>query len=402
MNEPMFDKKRFEKELINTYRRIFSGTIKETFLVKMLKRVERDPRYGTIFLNTFNPNEALSTDALVRGENSTTVNICKMIMLNHYINTVCLPDQERGKKQEEESYQEKLTNQVLKMYSIERLADSEFSISSVESYLPLLYYASTLNNYCAYKYNEIIEKGIPVDKRFNDRFAVTMLSKLITRVTSCIKLADLGATDELIIIYRSLIELFMTFAVLFDQDESVINKYYEFDQATFDYNRDATMPDKYKLAAKKARVQPVKYLNYGWVMALSDYTNEIDLGICGLARIIDKKCDKFYGQFGNMLQTAYRMCNPQTHGTSIWMNNFELELYVFQNIALIIRFYARVMSEVFYRFDLKMNGLDLLEELRCARNESSGIYEWLHKDQVNLEKTNADYKNRMICSARLK
>lgn len=60
------------------------------------------------------------------------------------------------------------------------------------------------------------------------------------------------------------------------------------------------------------------------------------------------------------------------------------------------------MSEIFYKFDLIVNGLDLLGELRTANVESAKIYDWLHKSQENLDKTNESYRNRMICSARLK
>ena len=64
------------------------------------------------------------------------MNLCKMIVMNHYINTVMFSDEERGKRQGDGTYKNKLVNDVINMYSIEKLAISDFSNSSLEAFMP--------------------------------------------------------------------------------------------------------------------------------------------------------------------------------------------------------------------------------------------------------------------------
>ena len=115
----------YKRELYRAFKRIFSGTIKESFLIDMVNRVESDPRYGLIFLGTNDPNKLFSMDKVAVGNSFNSSNICKMIVIAHYANTASLNDYERGKQQDSNIYKEKLTNEVIKMFGIEKLAVPE-------------------------------------------------------------------------------------------------------------------------------------------------------------------------------------------------------------------------------------------------------------------------------------
>ncbi len=396
----------YNRELFRAYKRVFSGVIKETFLIEMINRVEEDPRYRYIFIGTNDLDSLLSLDRMVVGKVINTTSICKMIVMSHYANTVALTDSERGKKQESNLYKNKLVNDVLNMYRIEKLAAPDFSNSSLESFLPLIYYISALCNYCGSKYEEYINKHLTVHSPFNSDFNYRMIYKIIMKIKACINLADIRATDELMVLYRTLIELIMTYAALWDGSEVVINSFYDFDQAAFDYNYNGTIPEKIRLLAKDMGVDPVKFVNYGWIKNLDGFrhlTNKSrSFNLGGLGKILDKKCEYFCENFGSELHKFYKACNPQTHGTMLIMNYLQLELHIFQNIAVMLKFVCEIMSEHLFSFDFKYGNIDLIDELNVALNESGKISDWLKQDDKNLDKTNIEYRKRAVCCMRMK
>ena len=396
----------YNRELFRSYKRIFSGVIKESFLVEMINKVEADPRYGFIFARNNDITSLLSLDRMVVGKGFNTTSICKMIVMCHYANTVSLTDYDRGKLQSNKQYKDKLADDVIRMFEIEKIATSDFSNSSLESYLPIIYYVSALCNYCGNKYDELQNQNISAKSSYNSDFNYKMIYKLVMKIKACINLADIRATDELMVLYRTLIELFMTYAALWDGSDSVINSFYEFDQAAFDNNYSGTIPDPIKIMARDMGVDPVKFVNYGWIKNLNgfkDLTNKTrSFNLGGLGKILDKKCGYFCPDFGSELYKFYKACNSQTHGTMLIMNYLQLELHIFQNTAVMLKFICEIMSKHLFDFDFKYGNIDLIDELNVVLNESRKVYDWLNLDDKNLNKTNLEYRNRAICSMRMK
>ncbi len=396
----------YYRELFRSYKRIFSGVIKETFLIEMFKRVESDPRYGLILMQTNDINNLLSLDRIVVGRGFGSTSICKMIVMNHYANTVSLSDSDRGKKQESNQYKEELINELLGMAKIEKIATLDYSNTSLEAYLPLIYYISALCNYCGIKYDEFVNEKKAVRPPFNSDFNYKMLYKLIIKIKACINLADIRAIDELMVVFRTLIELFMIYAALWDESDIAINSFDEFNQASFNNNYNGIIPEHIKIMAKDMGVDSVKFVNYGWIKNLAgfkDLTNKSrSFNLSGLGKILDKKCEYFCQDFGSTMCKLYKACNPQTHGTTLMMNYFQLELHIFQNIAVMLKFICEIMSESLFTFDFKYGDVDLIEYLNAALDESRKVYEWLNSNEKNLYKTNIDYRNRAICVLKMK
>ena len=394
----------FRREVLKTYKVIFAGSIKESFLVEMINNIEIDPRYISMSFN--NANSSLSLNSLVVGRGFSGIDVCKMIVMNHYANTVFMTDSERGKQQESREYKRRLLNDVINMYKIEKLAAHDFSGSSLESYLPLIYDISATVNYLGDKYDEYLNSKKSANKPYNTEFNLRMIYKFLMKVKACINLSEIRATDELMVIYRSLIELFMTYVALWDENAQTIVSYYDFDQAAFDYNYSGAIPHQYKMMAKDFCANEIKFLNYGWIKNLKDFdclTNKSrSFNISGLGKILDKKYDYYSKDFGSGLCKFYKACNPQTHGTLLTMNYFQLELHIFQNIAVMIKFICGIFSEALFKFDFVYEGIDLVDRLTTSLAESRKVYDWLNEDQKNLDKTNQDYRNRAICSARMR
>ena len=394
------------REHYKVYKKVFSGAIKESFLIDVLDKVEHDPRYGAIMFGTNDFSKVFTPEYMITGNSFNPMNVCKMIVMCHYAKTVSLTENERGKQQSNKIYKKALIDDVIKMFSLEKIATVNFSNSSLESYLPIIYYVSALCNYCANKYTEFTNKKAPVKSPFNSDINYKMIYKLLMKIEACITLSDIRATDELMVIYRSLIELFMTYSALWDQNDIVVNSFYEFDQAAFDYNYGCKIPDYIKTMAKDVGANEVQFLNYGWIKNIEEFKELKNKGksfsLNGLAKILDKKCQYFCPDFGTNLYKFYKACNPQTHGTMLTMNYFQLELHIFQNIAVMLKFICENMSEKLFNFDFKYGNIDLIDELNVVLDESRKVFDWLNENQKELTRTNLDYYSRAICSAKMK
>ncbi len=402
-----FDKpEAFRRESLKAYKRIFSKTIKESFLIDIINRIERDPRYIALLLNVDNINDLFSMDSVVVGKNTSFLNTCKMIVMCHYVNTVNLSDAERGKKQEDTQYKAELIDDVVEMFKLQRLATPGFSNSSLESFLPIIYYISALNNLCGDIYTNLTNKNIEAKKPYISEFNYKMIYKLLIKIRACISLADIGATDELMVIYRTLIELFMTYFALWDKDENAIKAFYEFDNATFEYNYNQKIPENMESEAKKLKVNKVNYINYGWIIKLEEYQkifgDSPNIGLGGLAKVLDAKYEHVCADFGSTLYTFYKSCNPQTHATLLIMNYFQLELYIFQNIAVMLNFICEIILQNLFTVSFKVGEIDLIGKLKEVLEQSKNILEWVGSDQNNLSKTNMDYANRANCSMKMR
>ena len=397
------DPNQYRRASIKVYKKIFAGTIKESFLISTLNKVENDPRYVSLLLSTFNPEVDLSAEAIIIGRNNSMLNICKMIVMIHYMNTFMLSDNERGKKQEDRAYVAGLINDVIKMLKIEKLAVLDYPVSSLESFLPLIYYISALNNYCGNKYGEFTNQQPLSAEPTNKSFNLNLLYKIIFKIRACISLSNINATDEMIVIFRSLAELFMTYVALWDQKDAIIQEYYKFDHATLMFNRGEEIPNEIKTQAKKKKADYIKYLNYGWIEFVKEYNLLEDckkgFGLGSLAEMLDLK---YYKGFGTDLYKIYKACNPQTHGTIFFMNYFELELHIFLNVSVMLKFICQIMSESLFRFDFKLGDIDLIDELNAVLDASKKAQMFLDKNDELLKKTNNDYKDRAVCAVRMK
>ncbi|MBR0439762.1 MAG: hypothetical protein IJK27_03320 [Bacilli bacterium] len=400
------DLESYDKAIIEEYKKIFSGSIKESFLANILRKTEKDQRFNLLFLNNNDLAKMASAKSLALGKGYNPLNICKMIVMSHYTNTVLMSDNERGLSQESLAYSNELIDDVLKMFSIEKIATFDFGLSSLESYLPIIYYVAALNNFLGGKYDQLKTNNVIINEPYNAAFNYTMIYKLIIKIKACINLADLRATDELMVIYRSLTELFMVFAALWDEKDDVINSYIAFNRLSFDNNYGKTISDSVKLEAKKNNSSMIDYINYGWIKNLKGYSNLKDrkraFSISALAEILDEKYDYACSKFGTSLYKVYKICNPQTHGTMQYMNYFQLELDLFENIAVMLKYMCEIMSTKLFNFEIMYNGIDLIEELNIVLKESRKISDELMNNEKILNKTNIDYKNRAICCIRMK
>ena len=396
----------YRREVMKAFKKLFSGVIKESFLVEMINEVETDPRYVAMYYNSETFSKLLSVDAAIRGTDFLSLNPCKMIIMNHYVNTVALTDNERGIKQSDKSYKEKLLNDVIGMCRIGKITIPTISNSSLEPFLPIIYYLSAVCNLCGIMYDDLLSINVKVRTPFNNDFNYRFIYILFVKIKACIKLAEIRATDELMVIFRTLIETFMTYSALWDEKDSAIQSFYQHDQWTFDLNYGNPIPDDLAKAAKNMGTSKIKFINYGWIKDLGDYKTVADktyaISIEGLSKLLDKKYKEYMPNFGTELYRFYKACNPQTHGTTILMNFFQLELYIFQNICVMTKFICSKMTDCLFGINFFFEGVDLIDELDKAHKASNNLYDRLNSNSDMLSKTNQDYKKRAMCEVKLR
>lgn len=392
------------KKLFSVYRDIFSGVIKETFLIDIYNKVEKDPLFGRLLFASINENP-LSFQQVVCGKNAGSINICKMIVMSHYMNSITLSDVERGQKQKDTTYRNNLVDEVVKMYQIERIATPYFSNASLETFLPIIYYMSAIVNLCGEYFDSFVNGQITINPKYNNQFNHGMLFKLITKFKACISLADIRATDELVAIFRSLAELFMCFALLWDEDEETIKEYYRLNTITLHFNRGKEIPDDVKKESKNYKGGTIQYINYGWIRKINNFNildekdKTINLGT--LAKLLDIKYSNIMPEYGTTLYQIYKTCNPQTHGTLLFFNYFQLELQIFQNLGVMLSLISKIMSKDLFNFELTFNDLNLAEEFNNQVYKARNVSEYLSNNKNMFEKTNEDYKARAICSVKM-
>lgn len=403
LEETIKNPKSYKKELYKAFKNIFSDTIKQSFLIDMIEKVESDERFLYLFMRD---SSNLSFESVIVGQNFDPSRLCKMIIMNHYFNTLSISDYERGSKQTSSEYKNNLAQQVINMYSIKNLATSDFATTALEAYLPIIYHCAALNNFLGYKYEELKSSKAAGIGCYDYDYNYKTLHKIILKIKACVNLADLRATDELTVVFRSLIEIFMTYATLWDKRGEVIRKFYEFDKASFEYNNNGNINEGFRKKAKELEIKKINYLNHGWMLELdevkklSDYKK--NLNIKGLSLILDNKCSYFCPNFGTELYKLYKACNPQTHGTTLVMNYFQLELHIFQNIAVMLKFITEVMSQHLFIFTIEYNNVDLIDELNRALNDCRAVYNRMYLSDIALSKTNQDYYERAKCVIKMK
>ena len=405
MNNDYFNDNKLRMGYLRAYKSIFSGTIKESFLVEMINNVESDPRYAARYFQTLDINKALSFETIAVGQKPHYLDLTKMIVMAHYFRTGLLSEAEKGKCQNDINYKKDLVNEVLSMYQIEKYATPFFNNSSLEAFLPLIYYISAINNYCGIKYDEMVNKKL-ISNKYNERFNNQMLYKILTKIRACVNLTDIWAVDELMVVFRTLIESFMVYLVLWDQKDGVIDSFFEFDSASFEYNYNGEIPDDMKFMAEDQGANKLNFVNYGWIKNLEEFkhvSNKLKAyNLGGLAQIINIKYSDFIEDWGDNLYKLFKSCNPQTHATTQVMNYYQIELYVFNTIGDILRVICDIMSKSLFSFDFKVDGVDLIEELKACMDKSIKLSEELSHNEKLLAKTNKDYYFRTICGIKMR
>ena len=403
-NKEFEEIKLIRQNLFKVYRYVFSGVIKETFLIDIYNKIEKDPLFSRLLYKSVNENP-LSFQQVVCGKNAASINICKMIVMVHYMNTIGLSDAERGKKQKDIAYINNLVDEVVKMFQVENIATPHFSNASLETFLPIIYYVSALTNICAEYFDSFVNQQNQMNGSYNIKFNHGMLYKLITKFKACISLVDIRATDELVAVFRTLVELFMSFALFWNENDEAIEEYYLLSETTVNFNRGKGIPDEIKKESKNYKGGAVSFINYGWIRKTKYFSslnkNDQIMNLGTVAKLLDIKYSELSEEYGTALYEIYKTCNPQTHGTVLFFNYLQLELYIFQNISGMLLLVSDIMSKDLFDFELEFNGSDVLNELLKQKDKAREVSERLKENKELLAKTNEDYKARAICSVKM-
>ena len=383
------------KQIFDYNKEMLKDIIEASLLEDIFDCVTNDDRFLSYLENTKKEEKIFFNETIF------VTKICKMIAMNHYtekfiygLNKV---------KIREKEYKRKIAEDVLKMIPLERLACYNCNNRSFEIYIPIIFYVSGMNNFLGNKFDEFQSKGVKTEECYNSDFNFSLLYKIIFKIKSCITLVDIRATDELITIFRTLIEMFMIYLSLWNESETAIKSFKKHDNLGFDFNYSKPIPPEIIKEAKKNNVDLIEYINYGWLIKLKNFKKRKNtkFNLRTLARYLDKKYDYLCKNIGSRLYTFYKMCNPQTHGTLDLMNYFQLELFIFQNIAQMLLMLSHFWCNCLIDFECDYKDINLDDRLSCACEDANVIYDFVNSNEIFLRETNEDFKNRCNTSFKI-
>lgn len=380
-----------KKEENQALKKMFGSRIKQSFLIEMKERVERNQEYAMIapkIYDLFN----FSTEKMLVGTDNPSFDICKHITMIHYVNTVLLNDGERGSLQSDEKYKKKLEEQVLLQIKLRLFGEIDFTKNSIDSFLPLIYITNVLGNYLISSLNNIIKSKSKVNQK-NYVFKIQILWRIANKIRACCKLIDGRLIEEAYNPLRSMIELVMIFLAI-GQDENRSSEYMKFVEFQNQYHDTMKIPkelqDKYNSRFQKdTKVSIVDYMNFGWLDSIFEFgyidEKEKKYKIHDVALLLDMVYKN--NKLGSNLYKFYRECNTLSHGVIKGVNIFMSRVTICKEILFVLDLIKPLLKEL---FDLEFvyNNIDFFEYAMKASKEIDKILKALETNPKLNEKLN--------------
>ena len=383
------------KSILKYNAEIFKEIIDESILTDVFDYVINDKHFAYYYKSYREDEKIFFSDV------NFITKICKMIAMNHYAKSFIYKI--NGRTNVDKQYKKNLAEEVLKMIPLERLAAFNCSIRSSEIYLPITFYVSVMTNFFGNKFDEFQSRGIKTTSCYNSEFNFEMLYKIILKIKSCIALVEVRTTDELLAAFRTLVETFLIYLSLWNESDDVINLFKKHNSISFDFNYGKPIPEEIKKEAAEFKENQIKYMNYGWMRKLKKFDElkgyKFNLGT--LAEYLNKIYGNRYGNIGSCLYKFFKICNPQTHFTLDFMNYFQLELFVFLNVAKMLQMLSHFWCNCLLDFECEYKGINLDDRLSSSHDEAEKIYDFVNSNEECLRQTNEDFLNRFLCSLKI-
>ncbi len=380
-----------KKEENQALKKMFGNRIKQSFLIEIKERVERNQEYVMIAPKVYDLFN-FSTEKMLVGTDNPAFNICKHITMIHYVNTILLSDSDRGSLQSDEKYKKKLEEQVLVQIKLRLFGEIDFTKNSIDSFLPLIYITNVLGNYLISSLNNIIKSKSKVNQK-NYVFKIQILWRIANKIRACCKLIDGRLIEEAYNPLRSMIELVMIFLTI-GQDENRSSEYMKFVEYQNEYQNTTKIPkelqDKYNSRFQKdTKVSIVDYMNFGWLDSIFEFgyidENEKKYKIHDVALLLDMVYKN--NKLGSNLYKFYRECNTLSHGVIKGVNIFMSRVTICKEILFVLDLIKPILKKLF-GLEFVYNNIDFFEYAMKASKEIDKILKALETNPKLNEKLN--------------
>ena len=340
-------------------RNIFKHEIKENFLIKIYHRV-LDTLKQDIFL--YYPYNLSLENSIINHLNRWEYDICKMIVGLHKSNTIFDSDEEKGRKQNEEKYQQKLVNEVIENIKLRQYGSYFFRQNQIVAGDRFLYFHLPYDLFviCT-RMNELLIKNADKKPPFYNH-----ISKISNIGLSTLSLLENNFLDNAYPLCRTIIELYIETLVLSHNSKSQ-NIYKDFSQIEFektqcgiDYPKDFL--DKFDNRKKKNENKKNMYLHFGWVDEIENYHKIVKKNPYSVAGLI--KYLKFKYPEGNydIYERFYKQCHSYSHANPIGvayplLSYFEVSIMLFLAINNTYKYLCDCLE-----IDTNINGINIYEK----------------------------------------
>ncbi len=382
-------------------KKLFSGKIKQNFLIEMKEMIMHKPDFFPLMMEAYDYMN-LSAESLLIGKENSSLDVCKFITMIHFFNTLILDDQKRALLHDDKEYKEQLCNQVMDAIRIRKVALINNSKDSLEGYYPLTYAIYALNNFMLIKFDEMMQKKIvPIGK--NGVFKSQMHLKMLNKVKSILLMVDNNLTEEAFNPLRSLVELFMIYFALYNADKAAVDEYSKHIKLQFEYQDTKIMPEyitnKVKELNKQGcNVTKTDYLNFGWLDSILEYgyidKSERKYKIKDVAELLDMMYQKEHSRIGSTLYGYYRECSPMSHGFNGFLDRYTAKQNVLEKVSYILSYLAYDFEHQ-YKLNFKVNNIDLLKYLEKTYDKQLEYDKEIYNNPKLLQSLNNEYVHRI-------
>ena len=344
-------------------KRLFSGQIKQSFLIRVLEIVRKKYCFELFELFKINP----SIESMITGQIETMdYDVCKHIVGIHKVRMIFVKPDERNCFQNNDAYVNGLVDEVMNALRLRFYGDVFFRKQQMTSgdnfiYFPILYYLFVIT----IKANSILQNS----NFFS--FSRSFYNQIFNKSLATLSLIEDGFHDSAYSCARSAIEYFINFLII-NKTPNVIKEFgdfidYDVRKENCDEGYTEEFRDKYTNRINKNEKSMINYLHFGWVDKIENYhqivvTRPYSFG--GLIKYLKKDSDEEKNILLERLEKLHKMCHSYSHGNiSICryplLHYFELS----QMLYYVLRTsYVMLCKETNISVDIeKINVLDVLD-----------------------------------------
>lgn len=373
LNSPEWENYR-EKEN-RDLKRLFSGKIKGTFLIKIKDSVMRIIAEEFLYLYEISL-DGYDIRALTGDRTTPQYEICRIIVGTHRHNCIFFSEEQISELQKSQYYCEKLVSQVVEKVRLRGFTAKYFRKTSLRKGDEFLYFS------VPYYLFALCTKGINLTyPKYSDPIFLEYRS-ILENALDALTIMENNHLSGSYPVCRSMIEQFLKISVIRRSSECYEDYRrfcnYEIQQSCCEQEYPVEFIDKFENRKVCAANNKVAYLHYGWLDSVPDYNNKRPdaYTMSGILRYLLNTADSSDKKALESIGRLYKSCHAYIHGSTSYMR-YPLVQY-FEISQMIYHVITRTFGDIYRLLEQEMP------------DEDRKVLETLSNDFENLEE---QYKN---------
>lgn len=365
---------KFLKENNEALKKIFSGKIKQSFLIKVLSYIQKEIKYYGEIIKYYRFD--FSVETIMKGDTTTIdYDICRHIVGCHRENMIFVPESERAALQNNQQYIDELARAVVNDISLRAYGDVYFRKQPLTAGDELIYFPTMYHLFVvSIRGSQILQN----EKYFSP--VKPLFSEIFNKALSSMILIEAGFLDAAYNSCRSAIDNYINLLVLLKNPTSIegFSKFLQYDILKENCGKGYTDEFIEVFENRKNKIENImiKFLQYGWVDSIDKYhilVKNRPYSFGGLMIYLKSISDDKAREEFDFLENNHKKCHAYSHGTTIHsryplLNYFELSLMLSVTLIHTYKLLCKDANE-----DTDINGIDILaildKEYKILRNK---------------------------------